>query len=253
MHDKIVHAPATNPRTILDIGCGPGDVSRDFAAGFPEAQVYGIDLSVLPQHDHQIPNLKFVHGDIRRLLRGEGEDTGMPPKGSVDYAFARLLVCGMTEWPEDVRTLADAVSSGGFVEMHEWDFQISEDGANVSDEWPWLQAEVRRGWETKGLDLRCSQKLKVWMEEAGLVDVVEVRYLAPLGLWNVEAHPESRVMAEYLAKWWPSVCWLMIPSLKCGDEAEIEEMKAQMLKDLEIAQKEQRKAYEIVVCYGRKP
>ena len=85
------------------------------------------------------------------------------------------------------------------------------------------------------------------MEQSGLVDVTEVRYLAPLGLWNVKDHPESRHMAEYLGKWWPSVNWLMIPSLKCG------EMKAQMLKDLEAAQTEQWKSYEIVVCYGRKP
>ena len=50
--------------------------------------------------------------------------------------------------------------------MQEWDFQISENGRNVSDEWPLLQAEVRRGREnqgnrsamqpeTQGLDGRC--------------------------------------------------------------------------------------------------
>ena len=72
MHGKIVHAPLnSNPRVILDIGCGPGDVCRELASAFPGAQIYGIDLSVMPQHADPPPNLKFIHSDIRQLLRGE--------------------------------------------------------------------------------------------------------------------------------------------------------------------------------------
>ena len=253
MHDSIIHAPlTTDPHTILDIGCGPGDVSREFAARFPKARVYGIDLSVLPEHDNPRQNLTYIHGDIMQLLRAG--DVPLAPE-SVDYAFGRLLVCGMTEWPEYIRMVAGAVRGGGWVEMHDWDQQVWEDGRNVSDEWPWLQAIIKHGWEQKKLDLRCSQKLKGWMEAAGLVDVQEVRYRAPLGLWDVEEHPETKKMAEMLAKWWPSVNWLMIPSLTRGgvDERRVEEMKAQMLKDLDKAQAEQKKSYEIVVCYGRKP
>ena len=33
----------------------------------------------------------------------------------------------------------------------------------------------------------------------------------------------------------------------------VEGMKARMVRDLEVAQREGRKSYEIVVCYGRKP
>lgn len=56
---------------------------------------------------------------------------------------------GMTGWAEYVKSVAGAVRKGGWVEMYEWDFHISEDGVNVSDEWPWLQAEVKCAWETK--------------------------------------------------------------------------------------------------------
>ena len=52
----------------------------------------------------------------------------------------------------------------------------------------------------------------------------------------------------------PSVNWLMIPSLQCGDTPQqVDQMKEQMLRDLEEAQAKQRKSYEIVVCYGRRP
>ena len=253
MRDSIIHTPLVSPRTILDIGCGPGNVTRYLAARFPSAQVYGVDLSVLPEHEQRPQNLTYINGDIKRLLGPDNGDARLAP-GSVDFVFARMLVLGMTGWPDYVKAVANAVRSGGWVEMQEWDFQVSENGVNVSDEWSWLQAEVRQGWEMKKLDLRCSQKLKGWMEDAGLVDVTEVRFCATVGQWDAEEHPETRQMGKYLAKWWPAVNWLMIPSLKCGDSAEqTEEMKAQMLKDLEAAQAEQRKSYEIVVCYGRKP
>ena len=253
MHGNVVHAPVKDPGVVLDIGCGPGDVTRDLAERFPSAQVYGVDLSVLPQHANPPPNVTYIHGNIKQLLLPGSGDPRLA-SDSLDYAFARLVVCGMTEWPKYVRTVANAVRSGGWVEMHEWDFQVSENGVNVSNEWPWLQAEVQGARETKGLDMRCAQKLKGWMEDAGLVDVTEVRYRAPLGMWYAQEHPESKRMAEYLAKWWPSVNWLLIPSLTRGDdEQQVEDMKAQMLKDMDLAQAQQRKSYEIVVCYGRKP
>ena len=253
MHDIVFHSPLGDPKTVVDIGCGPGDVTRMLAARFPRAKIYGVDLADLPGHVNRPANVAFVKGEISQLLLPGTGDERLGPD-TVNYAFARLLVCGMTKWPEYVKTLVKAVRSGGWVEMHEWDFQVSENGANVSDEWPWLQAEVRRGWETKGLDLRCAQKLKGWMEDAGLRGVTEVRYRAPVGKWAVEEHPETERMAEMLAKWWPTVNWVMIPTLKCGDTPErTEEMRLQMLRDLDRAQAEQRKSYEIVVCYGRKP
>jgi trans-aconitate methyltransferase len=252
MHDSLVHAPIANPRVIADIGCGPGDVSRYLAARFPGASVYGVDLCDLPGHNNPPENLSFICGDINRLLQGDTEPRLTPDR--LDYVFARLLVCGMTDWPGYIKKVVRALRSGGWIEMHEWSYQVSENGVNVSDEWPWLQAEVSQGSKIKGIDLLCSQKLKGWMEDAGLVDIKEVRYRAPIGFWDLEEHPETRKMAEHLATWWPGVNWLMISSLECADNPEgIKEMRAQMLKDLEVARVAQRKYYEIVVCYGRKP
>ena len=253
MHDSVLHAPVKDPQKVIDIGCGTGIVSRDIAAKFPSAQVYGIDLSVMPEeHSVRPSNLEYIRGDVRQLVTADGDERLKP--GSIDYAFQRLLVLGMTDWPGYIKSVADAVRSGGWVEIQEWTFQISENGKNVSEQWPWQQDLVRSAWEKKGLDLRCAESLEKWMNDAGLVDVKAVSYRAPLGEWDLEEHPESKTMIQYLAKWWATVNWVCIPSLiGPGNGERIEAYKAQMLKDLEVAQAEQKKSYEIIVCYGRKP
>ena len=252
MHDKIIHAPVKEPKLIIDIGCGPGVVTRELASKFPSAQVYGIDFSVLPEHDERPSNLEYIHGDVRKLMT-KGGDARLT-SGTIDYAFERLLLLGMTDWPAYVQKISDGMRSGGWVEIHEFDWGVSENGIDVTDEWPWLQDMIRSGWKTKGFDLRCGKKLAGWMRDAGLVDVQEFSYRAPLSTLDVDAHPETRKMAEYTRKWWPSFLWLLIPALMGNASPEhVESAKRQMLTYLEIARKQQHKSHEIVVCIGRKP
>jgi hypothetical protein len=79
--------------------------------------------------------------------------------------------------------------------------------------------------------------------------------LATIGQWNVEAHPESKNIADYFHRWWRELnSVVLIPNLQgTGAPEHVEEMKVQMLQSLKLAEEEQKKAYEIVVCYGRKP
>jgi precorrin-6B methylase 2 len=253
MHGSVFHAPVKDPKLIVDIGCGPGSVSRELASKFPAAQVYGIDLSSMPEeHALRPPNLEYIQGDIIKVLSKTG-DVRLN-QGEIDYAFHRLLVCGMADWPNYVKTVADSVCSGGWVEMQEWDYQISENGRNVSKEWPWQEDMIRLARETKGLDLHCAQKVAGWMRDAGLVDIKTVSYWATIGPWDLAAHPESKTMAEYLAKWWRTVNWGLISILVGPTKPQlVDEYKAQMLEDMGKALAEQRKAYEIIVNYGRKP
>jgi SAM-dependent methyltransferase len=59
---------------VLDLACGPGLYARRFAAGHPERQVVGLDLSwpMLRSATHKaaearIENLRFVHGQAQAL------------------------------------------------------------------------------------------------------------------------------------------------------------------------------------------
>jgi hypothetical protein len=226
----------------------------DLATKFPNAQVYGVDLLFLPEEHAGHPiNIEYIQGDVMKLMASNG-DVRLAP-GSLDYVFQRLLICGMTDWPNYVKTAVSSVKSGGWIETHELDFHVWENGVEVKHEWPWQQEQIRMAEEVMGLDLRCSQKLEEWMNEAGLVDIKEVSYLAPFGQWNIEAHPESKGIADYFHKWWRELNWaVLIPNLQgTGAPEHVKEMKMQMLQSLNLAEEEQKKAYEIIVCYGRRP
>lgn len=59
--------------SILDVGSGPGSITRDFAQLVPEGRVVGVDVSpgVVEQAraKHQAPNLSFEVGDATDLAQ----------------------------------------------------------------------------------------------------------------------------------------------------------------------------------------
>ena len=98
MHGSVVHAPLADPVRILDVGCGTGFVTIDLALRYPDAEVYGVDISAVPIRDHSSipPNVHFIQGDIRSLVAD-----AKPPLtlGSFDHVFSRLLIMGVDDGP----------------------------------------------------------------------------------------------------------------------------------------------------------
>ena len=54
------------PVTILDIGCGPGDLLTELSAQFPDAQLTGVDVSAsgLEQAQAKLPKANFLQADL---------------------------------------------------------------------------------------------------------------------------------------------------------------------------------------------
>ncbi|GAB3454377.1 trans-aconitate 2-methyltransferase [Kineococcus endophyticus] len=44
-HDLLSHVGATAPRTVVDVGCGPGNLTVELARRWPQARVRGVDSS----------------------------------------------------------------------------------------------------------------------------------------------------------------------------------------------------------------
>src|SRR4051812_7315858 len=99
MNDHLIHAPVTTStvQKALDIGCGTGTVTHRIASTFPKAQVYGLDLSPVPNIREKLQNIEYVQGNFNDITGPNGSDARFE-KGSFDYIFARLLVLGMTDW-----------------------------------------------------------------------------------------------------------------------------------------------------------
>src|SRR5262245_28728281 len=67
-HDLLARIPPDDFRLVVDLGCGPGDLTRMLAERWPSATVIGVDIS--PQMLARAragpanPRLQFFEGDL---------------------------------------------------------------------------------------------------------------------------------------------------------------------------------------------
>lgn len=66
--DLLARVGAQNPRRVVDLGCGPGQLTASLAERWPNADVVGVDSSpaMIERAREQVrPRLRFVLGDLR--------------------------------------------------------------------------------------------------------------------------------------------------------------------------------------------
>ena len=217
------------------------------------------------------PSVSFVQARFHDLLSGPaspGAPTSPPASASssnganrfacstFDYAFSRLLVCGITDWPGHVRDVLSLLRPGGWAEMQDLSYFWTRDGRVCSREWKWLQA-LKRGAAAKGLDVECGEHIAGYMRDAGFVDVSVKTYEIPH--WKVGSEEEGgegearRVMAEHSLRenwvlYWHLLHRLVKP-LGYKDE-EIEGFRREMR---ECLREERGKRQPFWVTVGRRP
>lgn len=151
------------------MGCGTGVITRHLGAMFPSAQVYGVDLSPVPPHASSSSpppaNVRWVQGNIRDLMLRDPRFAA----GSVDYAFHRLLICGMRDWQGYVDDVASMLRPGGWAELQDVDYVFyGADGERIDRDWGWVRI-MRDLAEELGLDIECGSHMAGYMRKAGLM------------------------------------------------------------------------------------
>ena len=87
--DLLARVPPIEAAEVLDLGCGPGNVTRLLAERWPEARVVGIDSSpeMLDKARADLPDLEWIEADIEQWV----------PSGPVDVVASNATL----HWLDD--------------------------------------------------------------------------------------------------------------------------------------------------------
>jgi trans-aconitate 2-methyltransferase len=75
--DLVARIPAVEPALVVDLGCGPGQLTATLADRWPEARVVGVDSSpemIAEANAHASGQLEFTLGDLTGWSPGEPAD-----------------------------------------------------------------------------------------------------------------------------------------------------------------------------------
>lgn len=168
--DLVGRIRADSPRTVVDLGCGPGNLTALLAERWPDAEVVGIDSSaeMIAKARATVPGVRFEVGDVRDWAGSS--------------AAADVLVSNATlQWVPDhlalLPRLVARVAPGGW-----FAFQVpgnfGEPSHTIRDQ---LAAEAPYAAHTAGVAVPSSHDAATYfraLQQAGCaVDAWETTYL----------------------------------------------------------------------------
>ena len=105
--DLLARVPVEDPTTVVDLGCGPGNVLGHLRARWPDARIVGIDndAAMLDRARAAHPDVTFVEADIATWTGGPGEP--------VDVIYSNAALHWLDDHPGLFPRLVAAVRPGG--------------------------------------------------------------------------------------------------------------------------------------------
>ncbi|KAL8649709.1 MAG: hypothetical protein Q9226_005464 [Calogaya cf. arnoldii] len=184
LNDKLLLAPIRNPRRALDIGCGIGTWTIDFAEAYPNTATVGTDLSPI-QPDTRPPNLHFEIDDCC--------SDWVYPKDHFDYIHIRQLY----------GSVADChLAPGGYIEQVEVNPAPKSDDGSITPGDPFDECgklAVLAG-KSFGKSLMIEEFMHEEIARAGFTDVVRIRYKWPIGAWSND--PRLKELGRWILVHW---------------------------------------------------
>ncbi|XVU27185.1 class I SAM-dependent methyltransferase [Actinoplanes sp. CA-054009] len=154
--------------TVLDIGCGPGTITADFAALVTPARVTALevkeealDLARAEIARRGLANVDFAVGDVHALDF---------PDASFDVVHAHQVLQHVTDPVAALREMRRVTKPGGVIAVRDSDYQAFAWYPELPelDEWMTLYQRVARG---NGGEPDAGRRLLAWAHAAGLTDV----------------------------------------------------------------------------------
>ena len=106
--DLVQRVPVTDQRSIVDLGCGPGNLTRLLAEAWPTAHVRGLDSSaaMIETARRDVPEIEFELADLRDWV-ARGED--------VDVLISNATLQWLPDHLDLIPAIAERVRPGGWL------------------------------------------------------------------------------------------------------------------------------------------
>jgi trans-aconitate 2-methyltransferase len=197
-------AMVSNPQTVtsvLDLGCGPGNISPYLAEAFPNAMIDGVDSS--PEMIQKANQSKDTLGALGnrmnfRVNTIEGEVSQKIKKYDVIYANASLHWCLHHEvlFPQMIKELLSA--DGGVLAIQMPDTRVQPSHVLMET------AALRRGLSEKIKDVRIprTEQDPLWYYQVMIpctkeIDLWSTNYVEPLTMPTKEGTPSRHPVHEF--------------------------------------------------------
>ncbi|CAG8957255.1 hypothetical protein HYFRA_00010677 [Hymenoscyphus fraxineus] len=160
---------------VLDLGTGTGIWAIDFADEHPESDVLGVDLSPI-QPGFVPPNCHFEIDDIEEPWTYSYK---------FDFINMRMMVGTIVDWPKCFKQCYDNLNPGGWMEIKDIKFPIEDNDSSFPPDCAvkkWADL-ILEGTTVVGRACDSAKNYKKQLEDAGFMNVVEIRYKWPMNRW----------------------------------------------------------------------
>ena len=176
---------------VLDVGCGPGSITRGLAERVAPGRVVGIDLS---RETLEAARQDAAARGLTNLRYEEGSVYELPfPDASFDVAYAHQVLQHLRERQAALREMLRVVQPGGLVAVRDVDW-----GTAVY--WPrdpWIDRFIEvhhRTWYRNGGEPQMGRQLRALFNAAGVNDL-EIS----AAVWCYATPPETTEWGESYA------------------------------------------------------
>jgi len=153
---------------LVDVGCGPGSITRGLAERLVPGQVVGLDVS---RETLDTARRDAAARGLHNLAYEEGSVYAMPfPDASFDVAYAHQVFQHLREREAALREMFRVVRPGGLVAVRDVDW-------GTVAYWPrdpWIDRFVEvhsRTWYQNGGEPRMGRQLRALFNAAGVADL----------------------------------------------------------------------------------
>lgn len=177
-----LHRAPLDPAGIkhaLDLGCGTGNWTVDFARQYSHAEVLGVDISASSAWESAPSNCKF------RVANFEQDATWSDFKDHFDFIHGRMLVIAIKDWPLLLKRCFDHLKPGGWIEFQDLRFPIkcedtSAEEASKLVEWSRF---MTKAMEKMGMTPAVMSDVPEVMKGVGFVHVKSESFKMISGPW----------------------------------------------------------------------